>query len=999
MEQFSLRNLVNKYIDDEKKRNKNMRSKSAIYKWIIDDVRDILVAINDDFREINNDDTNAKKKFRAKIIGEFETKYFKKFLKNKSETADYYDKLLNDCLIHIETIEDFLNPENDSKQNPKTLDFFRAFCKYQEREYGQETSTSITRQKHQISNDVKIETLQISGAIIINEEFIDNIKKQEFSMAEFYTAKQNEDCHCQWYGITQLWDVERTDYRKVSSVVEQCFETERHNKVVAIIYGDGGSGKSTLQRRLAVDLSSSEKFKVLWLYNFEDFLNGNKLNNTPSGLEIIKNDVLTKYIIFIEDWYSLVDYNGESDSKKFLKQTQSTNNIRIVIGDRVIQGKHYLDYLYDDNNKFLLRPSENKFILGKVVEKFKELEVVIDEDLFDKLGEAPLFLHLYIIAKSSEENKLLEIDLSEPHKAFQNIIKNNLQQLINLRCSGMAKALHYWSCIYSEFRINISFKTLLELAKHFNRKKDRNPKEYENLKLNSQITRIINTFIRVSTYNEMYEYNPFYFNHDALSDNGLSKISFSGWDTYDEVLLKSILNILILDKYINISTCYLEKIIEHKPHLLNNQEKLYYINLLIDKRINGQYINLLCTIDLDRNEVINSAKKILYNGLNSFSFWRYYSLLIMESKFINRNIIKIISLPNPAAIASILRFCVDEKTFEKMLNYNGWKRISPLIVRCLKTSINPINKTLENQFINQLLNLDDFKKISPSVINYCMSSCEIQEKNIIAKKILNYSNWKTLNAGVICECLNYVNENTKKDFSYKLLSDNNWSEIDTIITAKCLSISKDREFALSILCNWKTYDKILICSCLQCFEGEQKIPLKVQEIIQEIICNFRELSPPNTSSKEYYLILLKINFSSLSIWKEETEYIIKNWRKLNRIFITNVLQGYVKEPNMIKKICSNLLKNWNEEIRQNTSASLTFKFGEHVEFALGHPELRKLAKEIALEINKVSNQIREPKNIFIISEGLLGEENPIPKNIAEIVTNILEKDIYPEWKI
>ena len=62
MKKLSLLTLVNQYIDDEKKRNKTMRSMSAIYQWIEGDVDDELTAINDEYNLIveKNDNENFR---------------------------------------------------------------------------------------------------------------------------------------------------------------------------------------------------------------------------------------------------------------------------------------------------------------------------------------------------------------------------------------------------------------------------------------------------------------------------------------------------------------------------------------------------------------------------------------------------------------------------------------------------------------------------------------------------------------------------------------------------------------------------------------------------------------------------------------------------------------------------------------------------------------------------------------------------------------------------
>ena len=145
MEKLSLLDLVKKYIDDEKKRQErdlsitkqnNRRSAWSTAKrnkWIIGDVNDEITAINDEFNLIiENNDAQVKKIFTHLICSQYKTVSYIDFLFNTSKPFEtYYKKLLKKCLINNDTINAFLNPENHSEPNPKTIDFFTAFCKHQ----------------------------------------------------------------------------------------------------------------------------------------------------------------------------------------------------------------------------------------------------------------------------------------------------------------------------------------------------------------------------------------------------------------------------------------------------------------------------------------------------------------------------------------------------------------------------------------------------------------------------------------------------------------------------------------------------------------------------------------------------------------------------------------------------------------------------------------------------------------------------------------------------
>lgn len=760
MEKLSLYNLVNKYLDDEKKRRNNKLSKSARNEWIKGDVTDEITALNNEYSLIiKSNDSDARTIFEDRIKVQFKTQYFESFILNKSNPIrKYYKDLLSDCIINNETIEDFLNPKKDSKSNPKTVDFFTAFCKNQEREYGQETtSSSIPRLKRtQPLIYVNTEKFSIAGATIIDKEFINEIKKKEFSMAEFYTAKQNEDC--QWYGIIKHWDIERTIYPEVKVTVENCFAKERSYKVSAVIHGEGGSGKSTLLRRLAIDLSSSEKFKIIWLYDFEEFLNGNQLNGIPSGWEEIKNDHLNRYIILIEDLHKNIGSNIQENLqnislfKNFLKKVESIKNIRLVIGDRYMHIEYLKDHLYDDRNSFLLLPTENRVILQRIVQKIPEWKSVINENLFEKLGDVPLFVFLFIIAKISESEDFEKLDLSEPHKAFQNIIKSSLKQLADLNCLGLSKALHYWSCIYSEFRILISYESLLVLANHFNTKNDRKPKEYKNYKLNSSISNILSTYIGVKVQNEKLNYQIFYFNHDILTDSGLSKISFSGWDNYDELLLKKILNIMVEKGDEASASVFLNRMLRFKPTLFETkQEKLEYINKLIDRGVHHSdyVIPLVKEVSPSVNELNSFAQKLWNINHYNRTFWFY----ILNNKELQDKWSEIIlnsfdvSVSHPEIISLALNHNKDkikdglaQRVCDTILKEDIFTLHLTLACSALKISTDRTQDGLTQQACNKVLEKvinDDVLNVRHQLVTVALKHSTSKQKNGLVQSACN----------------------------------------------------------------------------------------------------------------------------------------------------------------------------------------------------------------------------------------------------------------------
>lgn len=408
MAKFSLLDLVNQYIDDEKKRNKTMRSKSAICQWIIGDVNDELTAINKEYLQVIKDgNARDRKIFIDRIKDEFKTEYYENFLLNTSTPPEtYYKNLLKPCIINVDTIKDFLS--GDSGNHPKTIDFFTAFCKHQEREYGETLpERTPTPKPPPIPDDIKNKAFQIPGATIIDEAFIENVRKVKFSIVDFYTAKQYKDC--QFWGILNNLDVERENYSEIKSKVLDNFNGGKNHKICGVLYGDAGTGKSIILRRLAFDLHKTDTMKIVWLNvgYVEDFI--------EEGFKIIENEIEKSdktFLIIIEDW-NTVFYGDRILEKRFLEKADKIDNIRVIIGDRYRTGKIYLEYLNIQSNTFELKTSENKKIISKIVERIPLWKNNFNHLFENNNADTSLFLLLFVLARLQDNSALLEVDLSE----------------------------------------------------------------------------------------------------------------------------------------------------------------------------------------------------------------------------------------------------------------------------------------------------------------------------------------------------------------------------------------------------------------------------------------------------------------------------------------------------------------------------------------------------------------------------------------------------------
>lgn len=88
MDENLLRATVKQYIEGVKNSNGRPLSKVERNNWIIEDVTDELIAINEEYRQLENLDD--KKKFKNTIAAQFKTTYFRRFVLNVSPNDTIY---------------------------------------------------------------------------------------------------------------------------------------------------------------------------------------------------------------------------------------------------------------------------------------------------------------------------------------------------------------------------------------------------------------------------------------------------------------------------------------------------------------------------------------------------------------------------------------------------------------------------------------------------------------------------------------------------------------------------------------------------------------------------------------------------------------------------------------------------------------------------------------------------------------------------------------------
>lgn len=790
MDDHLLLDIVLKYIDAQEKRNGRPFSKVQRNDWIIGDVIDELQLINEEFRNIKDDDVDAKTIFCDTIIGQFKTKEFKRFLKNKSKSnSDYYKNLLKTCIIGKDTIEDFLLNRRDN--NAGTIDFFIAFYKHQQKEDEQEGipyQILLPKRKQTINLDSK--TLDIRGALIINEEFINEVKAQnrKFGMFDFYTSKKNGS---QWYGVINNYDIVRRGYAELRSIVINGFKQDRYFKISAVVYGAGGSGKSTILRRLSVDIQEDKHIKVVWLNDgyAEEFIK----QGFPIIKKEIENDQNKRVLIIIDDWYRMFN-NKPEIANKILEEIHNTNHIQIVIGDRNIADKPYEKYGTDC--ELLLSVDENKQIIDQIVTKFPDWKLA-SEKLFKKEEsyQSTLFLLLFILARMSNDTfDITSYNLSDPQIIFRNIIKSDVKFIEN-RYKGLAKAMYYWACMYAEHKIFITYNTFLQLADYYNGNEDIS-KDFSRWNAKNPTMDRLKIYINKSSETGgLCEDDILEFSHDILVEEGLSKLRWSDWIEFSGSVKIQMTEVIVQmgDDYS--ASKILETMFSKKEQYVfeDKEDRLNFLKQFLKKDSPNLYhiIKELIRLRVDDWELQECAELLCENQIDSVVFWSEYFRKAKNSSTIKSKLTQILNIESVPKydfgfIVIVLEYCdnsnIRNAFVENILNSKSFENIDPrIIIACLSYSTNEAKQKFFNEHLlgNNWENIFRFSIYTNSCLKYASDETRIE----FSTKILKRDDWKAINFLVVCKCIEYAPNEIVLDFSKKVLLDENWSgtfQISTI---------------------------------------------------------------------------------------------------------------------------------------------------------------------------------------------------------------------------
>ncbi len=278
-------------------------------------------------------------------------------------------------------------------------------------------------------NDLVTETFTsnpLYPAIAISPSFLaEQEALQGFNVIQFYQAIPP----AQWWGIMNGLGVEhKTHFNNAEERIIQALEHNRYSPIACIIKGNGGFGKTTLARQLAVRFTLDEEFrkagKQVWWLNPET-----TSSELKTFIERLGNLKQVNGLLFIDDWLKIESSSDRDDIIKILEKSALDNpkHLRIVFTCRDLEER-------DPNWNYCIDLStanaeQKQFNIDLLTLACGHVQIPVSQDLLRIAEKCNPFQLLFIAFRSTNAAWLKNDETLTPEQIFREIIHSDFVRM------------------------------------------------------------------------------------------------------------------------------------------------------------------------------------------------------------------------------------------------------------------------------------------------------------------------------------------------------------------------------------------------------------------------------------------------------------------------------------------------------------------------------------------------------------------------------------------
>ena len=788
-----------------------------------------------------------------------------------------------------------------------------------------------------------------SGAQWVSDDFAEQELKKgkelDWHPLQFYSSNNI----VQWYGLLQKWDAPRQQYSGICQSIASSFDDIYSDMpVAAVVRGDGGSGKSVLLRRIALDLRS--QYTVYWIAdNAEDFINNEWVYD-------IDNNSTEKYLLIVEDWYrNFASTEDRSTANRLLQKVKSKTNVRLLIGDRHSQSTYYPKInqaIYD------LRSKENGKLLEYISNIVPEWENKFQETEQEKLLKTGLFQILFVYQYADTANTLNRAEnyfLEVVQSDFKHLVKSDKQFY-----KGLAHALYVYANLYTDFALTLSPEAVIVLAEFYSGSK--RPIKLKQNSLALVDDPIIHRYLNVIVKNSQgKEYFIVRFLHDTLADEGWKNVIVDKRDAFDfNHSIIEILNSLRSQKTNNDLSKVIYRITQVNCGLLSKEQIISICGHLIDSHCESPlYVCILFDeklLEITDEVRISFIDRLVGFGNERSGIWAPITDWIKNNLTVKEQL-------------SIFRKIVGGGNICQSVLTNYYRLLDEPELK---------------QFVISDFNLDKMKdpyytELTTVILDRIGSDADVL---IIVRNYLKSLEYRWDN-NVFPKCLKLIKgEDVAKTAAQNYLqSPSPENTVENFCAClKVLDLEASKVIVDILNSDIENYHHTIVYGSLAVV-GNNNNP-ELNNAAENAVAKIINEKPKHYDEKEFerfyvYLQMMKIPLFRVSAWCNEVNNLLDGFEYIHRNLFYSLTLSHTDNPEPLAEPCLYFIRNWKNEFGRSK------KYWGYLVRSLAHPIIQEQAY-LKSEVQLLAIDMLHAKNC--------------PPKLKNWLSSIVHNGVFPQWK-